>query len=250
MLTGIPMTRPAGDRIMTPAPFVADSGFEALFDGTTLGDWKMSTIRNQPGRDNPGSFLVRRGALAAHPGTDFGLLWLIRPTPARYLLRLQWMMTAPDDNSGVFVAFPDPEQQGYDSTAYVGVNFGFEMQIDELARPDNALTHRAGAIYSFCAPTDEPLVVHSVSEWIDSEITVDGGDFTVALNGQIVKRFHFTGDPQSPQRGLPSTPQKPALHRPADAYRASAVPTHSVEGAMSRSVGEPKNPSSDCAAVW
>src|SRR6266567_2707335 len=48
------------------------------------------------------------------------------------------MMTAPDDNSGIFVAFPDPEQQNYDNTAYVGVNFGFEVQIDELARPECA----------------------------------------------------------------------------------------------------------------
>lgn len=99
MLTGIAMARRTGDRIMTPPAFVADAGFEALFDGTTLGNWKMSTIRNQPGRDNPGNFVVRRGALEAHPGTDLGLLWLTRPTPPRYVLRLQWMMTAPDDNS-------------------------------------------------------------------------------------------------------------------------------------------------------
>ena len=61
-----------------------------------------------------------------------------------------------DDNSGVFVGFPHPEQQGYDNTAYVGVNFGFEIQIDELARPDNAPIHRTGAIYSFKGPTDGP----------------------------------------------------------------------------------------------
>jgi choline dehydrogenase-like flavoprotein len=209
MLTGIALARRTGDRIMTPRPFVAETGFETLFDGTTPGAWKMSTIRNQPGRDNPGTFLVRRGALEARPGNDLGLLWLDRPTPARYVLRLDWMMTAPDDNSGVFVAFPHPEQQGYDNTAYVGVHFGFEIQIDELARPDNALVHRTGAIYSFKGPTDGALVVHPVGEWNRYEITVDGADVTVALNGPVVNRFHFTGDPQSPQRGLPSTPQQP-----------------------------------------
>jgi hypothetical protein len=52
-------------------------------------------------------------------------------------------MTAPDVNSGVFLAFPDPTKEGYDNTAYGGVNFGFEIQIDELARPDNA-PHRRG----------------------------------------------------------------------------------------------------------
>lgn len=209
MLTGIALARRTGDRIMTPPAFVADAGFEALFDGLTFGDWRMSTIRNQPGRDDPGKFLIRRGALEAHPGTDLGLLWLARPTPLRYLLRLEWMMTAPDDNSGVFIAFPDPEGQNYDNAAYVGVNFGFEIQIDELARPDHALIHRTGAIYSFKGPTDGPLLVHPVGEWNQYEITVDGPDITVALNGQVVNRFHFTGDPQSPQRGLPSMPGQP-----------------------------------------
>jgi hypothetical protein len=91
----------------------------------------------------------------------------------------------------------------------MAINFGFEIQIDELARPDNALIHRTGAIYSFKGPTDGPLVVHPVGEWNDYEITVDGADFTVALNGQVVNLFHFTGDPQSPRHGLPSTAQEP-----------------------------------------
>ena len=209
MLTGIALSRRTGDRIMTPPAFVADGGFTLLFDGTGIGDWRMSTIRNQPGRDDPGRFLVRRGAFEAQPGSDIGLLWLNRPTPPRYVLRLQWMMTAADDNSGIFVAFPHPEMEGYDNTAYVGVNFGFEIQIDELARPDNAPIHRTGAIYSFKGPTDGPLAVHPPGEWNDYEITVDGADFTVTLNGQLVNRFHFAGDPQSPRRGLPSTPQEP-----------------------------------------
>jgi choline dehydrogenase-like flavoprotein len=209
MLTGIAMARRTGDRIITPPAFAADAGFEALFDGRTFGDWKMSTIRNQPGRDNPGAFLIRRGAFESHPGTDLGLLWLSRPTPPRFVLRLQWMTTAPDDNSGVFVAFLHPEQQGYDNTAYVGVNFGFEVQIDELGRPDNAPVHRTGAIYAFKGPTDGPVVVRPVGEWNQYEITVDGADFTVALNGSVINRFHFTGDPQSPLRGLPSTAAKP-----------------------------------------
>jgi hypothetical protein len=209
MLTGIALSRRTGDRIMSPVAFAADGGFTTQFDGTALGDWRMSTIRNQPGRDNPGRFLVRRGALEAQPGTDIGLLWLNRPTPLRYILRLQWMITAPDDNSGVFVSFPNPETQGYDNTAFVGVDFGFEIQIDELARPDNALIHRTGAIYSFKGPTDGPLVVRPVGEWNDYEITVDGADFAVALNGQVVNRFHFAGDPQSPRRGLSSTAAEP-----------------------------------------
>ena len=202
-------SRRIGDGIMTPPPVASDPGFEELFDGASLGDWTMSTIRNQPGRDDPGRFLVRAGVLEGQPGTDLGLLWLTRPTPTRYVLRLQWMRTAPDDNSGVYVAFPNPTQEGYDNTAYVGVHLGFEVQIDELARPDNDAVHRTGAIYGFKGPTDGPLVVHPVGEWNEYEITVDGADLTVALNGSIVNRFHFTGDPQSPRRGRSSTAQEP-----------------------------------------
>jgi hypothetical protein len=208
MLTGIAMARLTGDRIVMP-PVVTANGFEPLFDGKSLGDWRMSTIRNQPNRDNPGRFAIRRGALEAQPGTDLGLLWLNRPTPPRYILRLEWMMTAPDDNSGVFVAFPNPEGEGYDNTAWVGVNFGFEVQIDEMARPDNAPIHRTGAIYAFKAATDGPLAVRPIGEWNRYEITVDGADLTVKLNDSVVNKFHFNGDPQSPRRGLPSTPQEP-----------------------------------------
>jgi choline dehydrogenase-like flavoprotein len=208
MLTGIALSRRTGDRIMSPPPFAGDPGFQVLFDGTSMGDWVMSTISNQPNQNDPGSFQVRRGALESRTGNDLGLLWLNRPTPARYELRLQWMMTAPDDNSGVFIGFPDPRNEGYNNTAFVGVNFGFEIQIDELARPDNASIHRTAAVYGFKGP-DLPPPTRPVGEWNDYAITVDGPDITVALNGQVVNQFHFTGDPQSPRRGLPSTPQDP-----------------------------------------
>jgi hypothetical protein len=179
-----------------------------LVDGNSLGEWTMSTIVNQPGRDDPGDFRVRRGALESRSGSDLGLLWLRRPTPERYVLRLQWMMTTPDDNSGVYFGFPDPRNEGYNNTAFVGVNFGFEVQIDELARPDNAAIHRTGAIYGFKGP-NLPSVTRPVGEWNEYEITVDGADITVVLNGQTVNQFHFTGDPQSPRRGQPSTSQDP-----------------------------------------
>jgi hypothetical protein len=209
MLTGIALSRRTGDFIMAPPALTAEAGFETLFDGRSLDGWMMSTIGNQPGRNDPGSFRARRGVLEARTGSDLGLLWLTRPTPASYILRLQWMMTAPDDNSGVFVGFPDPRGEGYDNTAYVGVNFGFEIQIDELARPDKSPIHRTGAVYSFKGPTDGPVVVHPVGEWNNFEITVDGSKITVVLNGQAVNKFNFTGDPQSPRRGLPSSAQDP-----------------------------------------
>ena len=120
-----------------------------LFDGTSLAGWTMSTIRNQPGHDDPGRFILTDAALEAIPGTDLGLLWHATPTPANFVLKLEWRTWRAEDNSGVFVRFPHPDSKNYDNTAFVGVDFGFEVQIDQLGQPDGAGVPRTGAIYSF-----------------------------------------------------------------------------------------------------
>src|SRR4029078_8261848 len=96
--------------------------------------------RNQPGRNDPGRFVVANGALVAKPGSDIGLLWNDQPTPAAFGLRVLWRPAQEDANSGVFVRFPNPETRNYDNTAYVGVDFGFEVQIHQL-HPPQALSH-------------------------------------------------------------------------------------------------------------
>jgi hypothetical protein len=211
MLTGIALARRMGDRIVNPPPVTPDAGFTLLFDGATLNRWRMSTIRNQPGRDDPGSFIVSGGALEARTGTDLGLLWYTEPAPADFVLRLEWMRTAPGDNSGVFVRFPHPDQQNYDNTAYVAITLGLEVQIDEEARPDGAGIHRTGGIYKLAAPDLNLLNVRNVGEWNQYEITVQGNRYTVVLNGQEVTRFDFTpgSDPQFPKRALAPTAAEP-----------------------------------------
>jgi hypothetical protein len=127
--------------------------------------------------------------------------------PPDFILRLEWRRTREDDNSGVFVRFPHPDSKGYDNTAWVAVHFGFEVQIDELGRPDGAGMHKTGAIY------DEPFqgltlkAARPVGEWNDFEIRVQGQTYTVQMNGQQVTTFTYTAgsDPQRPDRGLPST---------------------------------------------
>jgi hypothetical protein len=209
MLTGIAVARRTGDRIVNPSAPVADAGFTLLFDGATLNGWQMSTIRNQPGRDNPGRFAVKRGALESQPGTDLGLLWCTTPTPRNFVLKLEWPLTAPDDNSGVFIRLPNPESEGYDNTAWVGVNLGFEIQIDETARPDGADIHRTGAIYTFKAPST-PLTARSLGEWNQFVITANEQTYDVTMNGvPIISGWKFVGDPAFPRRSTPSTASDP-----------------------------------------
>jgi len=212
MLTGTALARRLADHLATePAP-LPDDGFTLLFDGSNTDKWRMSTIKNQPGRDNPGRFLIVDGALEAAPGTDIGLYWYTEPTPADFVLKLEWLSRREDDNSGVFIRFPHPDSKGYNNTAFVGVDFGFEVQIDQRAVPDGAAIHKTGAIYNFAGPMNpDALPVRPLGQWNEYEIRVQGQTYTVLLNGKQITQFTFTvgSDGQHPDRGLPSTANAP-----------------------------------------
>jgi hypothetical protein len=160
-----------------------------LFDGVLSPAWKMSTIKNQPGRDDPGRFQVENGALVAYPGTDLGLFWYSLPAPADYVLELEWRVSAADDNSGVFVRFPDIDSKGYDNTAWVAVKFGFEIQIDERGMPDGAPDHTTGAIYDEPNQAFTRVPANAPGTWNSYQIRVEGSAYTVFLNGRQVTHF-------------------------------------------------------------
>jgi choline dehydrogenase-like flavoprotein len=212
MLTGVALARRLADTVAKSAAWQAEAGFTTLFNGFDTGKWRMTTIRNQPGRDNPGAMRVINGALETMPGNDMGVFWCTEPTAANFILRLQWLRWAHEANSGVFVRFPDPESKGYNNPAFVPVDFGFEVQIDALARPDGAGIHRTGAIYRADGRTDnETLTLQAAKapgEWNDYEIKVDNQVYTVSLNGQQVCVFDNTTT--YPGRGLPSTGTAPS----------------------------------------
>jgi hypothetical protein len=205
MLTGTALARRLADRLAAFTPVAPDPGFTMLFDGTSLNGWKMSTIRNQPGRDDPGRFILVDEALEAVSGTDLGLLWHTQKTPADFVLKLEWRTWRADDNSGVFLRFPNPVSKNYDNTAFVGVDFGFEVQIDQLGAPDGAAIHKTGALYSFAGPSSVP--VKPLGEWNAYEITVQGQHYSVRLNAVDVTSFVFVAgsDAAHPDRGLPTT---------------------------------------------
>jgi choline dehydrogenase-like flavoprotein len=213
MLTGVALARRLGDALATPTPFQGEPGSDVLFNGFSTSLWRMTSIRNQPGRDNPGTMRVIDGTLETVAGTDMGIFWCTKPTPANFVLRLQWMRLTEDSNSGIYVRFPDPETKGYDNTAFVADDFGFEVQIDELGAPDGAGIHRTGAIYRKDNRTDQETLTQQaarpVGEWNDYEIRVDGQLYTVTLNGSVVCVFDNAG--LYPGRGLPSTAVAPSF---------------------------------------
>ena len=190
MLTGTALAQRLGDHFVRPAP-QANPGFTLLFDGMSPSSWQMSTINNQPARDNPGRFHVVDGGLESAPGTDLGLFYTKVPFD-NYILRLEWLTWRQDDNSGIFLRFPDVKSKGYDNTAFVAVDFGFEVQIDALGLGDpppgqnvDPKFRTTGAIYNMPAQTlDESVVANGPGQWNEFEIQVKDHRFTVFLNGQ------------------------------------------------------------------
>jgi len=207
MLTGVALARRLADKLAVGPAVPTGDGFQPLFDGASTAAWRMASIRNQPGRDNPGSFIIVDGALESIPGTDIGLFWCTTPTPKNFALKLEFLRWQQEANSGVFVRFPNPESKNYNNAAYVGVDFGFEVQIDELGAPDGAAIHKTGAIYNEVNQTLSPQPARPVGQWNELEIRVIGQDYTVLLNGQQVTVFTNT----QAGRGQPSSPGTPSF---------------------------------------
>lgn len=171
-----------------------------LFDGTLDAAWRMSTITNQPGNDDPGAFTVVDGALVPRLGTDLGLLWHTTPAPPDFELALEFSQQALSSNSGVFVRFPDLDSKGYNNTAFVAADFGFEIQIDGVGAPDGAPHHTTGAIYNELAQELSLVPARPAPDWNEYVITVVDQTYTVHLNGTQTTRFVNV----DATRGLPS----------------------------------------------
>ncbi len=198
MLTGVALARRLGDHLVPPTAAPAfEAGFSGLFDGFRMDGWRMA---------GNGSFLIVDGALEAQPAGDLGLLWNTTPLPPDFVLRFEWLRHRADDNSGIFVRFPDPGSKGYNNQAWVGVDFGFEIQIDETASPDGKPWHHTGAVYNQQNQQFSLQPARPVGEWNTYEIQVQGQTYTVYLNGVRVTHFENT----DPARGLATTPAAPS----------------------------------------
>ncbi|RMH03666.1 MAG: DUF1080 domain-containing protein [Planctomycetota bacterium] len=148
--------------------FTPDDGYWVpLWDGATLDGWSMA---------GPGAFLIEDGALRATGG--MGLLWYSAESFRDFVLKLEWMVEEAEDNSGVFVRFPDPGDD-----PWVAVNQGYEIQICDAAEDK----HNTGSIYSFQGPTSIPT--RPPGEWNEYTITVVGQHYTVQINGETVNEF-------------------------------------------------------------
>ena len=153
------------------AALAFEDAFKPLYkEGDPLkAGWKMV---------GPGSIVEESpGVLKTEGG--MGMLWYSKQTFKDFTLKLEYKLSAKNNNSGIFVRFPKEPESPWDA-----VNQGYEIQIDDGADPQ----HRTGAVYSFKAPEKTPEA-KPVGEWNKYEISVKGQDYTITLNGEVVNTY-------------------------------------------------------------
>jgi hypothetical protein len=116
-----------------------------------------------------------------------GLLWCVDEVFEYFVLRISWLITRLEDNSGVFLRCPylssDPQP---------AIECGYEIQIDdrgldpETGRLGSPL-HQTDAVYRLAPATK--LLSRSPGEWNAFEITTRGPSIVVRLNGAEISRL-------------------------------------------------------------
>jgi hypothetical protein len=212
VLGGIALARRTADELvalLADTPPALEPGFTYLFDGTErmFKAWQLAGV---------GKFTLVNGMIFAEPGADLGLLYYAAQPFSNFTLKVEFRMTVGDENSGVFVRFRDPRQRvpdrndatktyDYTNKAFVGVDTGFELQIDDLARgnpqtgtPDGLDDSRTGAVYHIPIGNQPGQQVYQrpaklvPGDWNTYAITVQGDAYTVVLNGQQTSIFTNT----------------------------------------------------------
>ncbi|MBT2429710.1 ThuA domain-containing protein [Streptomyces sp. ISL-112] len=153
----------------------------SIFNGKTLEGWKQA---------GPGRFSVSDGALHSEGG--MGLLTYQAKELKAYSLKLDWKM-AGDDNSGVFVGFPESDDP------WSAVNNGYEIQIDATDAADRT----TGAVYGFKSADIKARdrVLRPPGQWNSYEIKVQGERLQIFLNGAKINDFTNTDPARSLKDG-------------------------------------------------
>jgi hypothetical protein len=164
---------------MTICAALAQAGeWQQLFNGKDMTGWEHV---------GPGRFLVENGMLKTEGG--MGLLWYTGRQFGNTTLRVVFKSTGPNDNSGVYIRFPEKTKD-----AWYPVHNGYEVQID--AAGDD--WHCTGAIYSLSRATKRAQ--KPTGEWNTMEIELRGQETIVKLNGEKVNDFF--GNQPVPERKM------------------------------------------------
>jgi 3-keto-disaccharide hydrolase len=195
-------------------------GWEVIFDGSKrcLERWRYAGGATMT--------LQRDGTVRSGPGGEpgLGVLWYAERPYGDFVLRLQFRDDAPADraNSGVQVRFPAPHPpvpgcpttfngSEQNNAAWIAVNCGHEVQINDSPDGEPFDPRKTGSIYGFADLDSAHSHPTGKGAWNDLEIKVVGQHYTVTRNGVVINEFEnvpglpFPGrpnDPGSESRGL------------------------------------------------
>jgi len=173
------------------------AGCRWLFDGTERGQWATA---------GAGGFVVVDDRLESVPGDDLGLYWCTIPTPANFVLSLEWLRWRHEDVSGVFLRFPRPRASADGNPAFDAIFHGLKVQLDEIGPPGGTAIHRTGAFFGERSQVLRPPVARPPAEWNALEIAVRGQHYAVRLNGELTSEL----DNRDSTRGRASTSRVPS----------------------------------------
>jgi hypothetical protein len=156
---------------------LSDDDFVALLSPTLEG-WRMA--------GKGGFFWTDDGALESRGGS--GLLWYAEAVFDDFVARVDWRVSAPEDNSGIFLRTPPLTRDDIGPA----IERGYEIQIDERGVDPASGTlgsalHLTGAVYKLAPATARAS--RPIGEWNRFEIHARGDTIAVALNGTAVARL-------------------------------------------------------------
>jgi choline dehydrogenase-like flavoprotein/nitrite reductase/ring-hydroxylating ferredoxin subunit len=201
-LTGIALSRKIAQSIIeryTSVEFLGEeAGFQTLYNGNHAADgWNIAPGGSQNFFDVASETYPVLGAGVDNTMPALGVIWYTSKMFSNFILRLDWRAYDNQANSGVFLRMPQPavlDAGFYDSS--------IEMQIDEHGHDnDNAVygspLHKTGAVYGvfparlWAAKVVQPRNSGHSTFWNSCEITLQGGDIEVRINGLLVSQGQF-----------------------------------------------------------
>jgi 3-keto-disaccharide hydrolase len=155
----------AADNQLTDAE--KDAGWQLLFNGKDLTGWRCNN-------DKPIATKIEDGSLV--PYQSGGYLILHEGQFDNFILKCDVRWEDPHCNSGIFFRVENPRDP---------VNTSFEVQV--MAGGGTG-KHDMGAIYDLVGPSKSAS--RGTGKWNTFEITCDGPDISVNLNGEPVSKIN------------------------------------------------------------
>ncbi|HXH83691.1 MAG TPA: DUF1080 domain-containing protein, partial [Candidatus Tectomicrobia bacterium] len=134
-----------------------------------------------------------------------GILWHPRADLADFLLLVDWRLSSPTDDSGVYVRMPPLGDRDPETDLRPAIEEGREVQVDDRGvDPERGVTgsarHVTGAIYGRAPATARAS--RPVGEWNTFAIEARGAVIRVRLNGVEVCVFEGAGGRRHGHVGL------------------------------------------------